>query len=200
MGEIQLEAKVRLLEKQLADARRVDSMSVDVTKAKLGAHDALKRQKEEIQDQIDAMAAEFHDLCKEVYLDREGLLLVKVTKAGNLSINPKIPGDKSGGIGGVKTFLLDMVVLRNAMRLGRAPRIIVHDSELFNGMDERQLGSCLNIAARLSEKDGFQYIVLLNSDTLEAAEGNGFDRGGHVLSPSLSDSGEDGGLFGFRFA
>jgi len=196
----EVEARVRLLEKQLADARRVESMSTDVARAKLGAHDALKEQKEEIQKQIDAMASEFHDLSKEVYHDREGLLLVKVTNAGNLSIKPKIPGDKSGGIGGVKTFLLDMVVLRNAMKLGRAPRIIVHDSELFNGMDERQLGSCLNIAARLSEEDGFQYVLLLNSDTLAAAEDNGFDRGDHVLSPDLSDDGEDGGLFGFRFA
>ncbi len=100
----------------------------------------------------------------------------------------------------MKTFLLDMVVLRNAMRLGRAPKLIVHDSELFNGMDERQLGSCLNIAKRLSEEDGFQYVVLLNSDTLEAAEHNGFDRGDCVLDPVLSDIGEDGGLFGFRFA
>ncbi len=196
----ELEAQVRLLQKQLTDAKRVESMSIDVTKAKLDAHAALEEQKEAIQEQIDAMASEFSRLSKEVYHDREGLLTVKVTKAGNLSIKPKIPGDNSGGISGVKTFLLDMVVLRNAMKLGRAPKILVHDSELFNGMDERQLGSCLNIAARLSEEDGFQYVVLLNSDTLTAAEHNGFDRGDYVLSPVLSDSGDDGGLFGFRFA
>ena len=40
---------------------------------------------------------------------------------------------------------------------------------------------------------------MLNSDTLDRAERNGFDRSDYVVEPTLSDVGEDGGLFGFRF-
>jgi len=41
--------------------------------------------------------------------------------------------------------------------------------------------------------------VTLNSDRLTAAESEGFDRRSYVIDPVLTDSGEEGGLFGFRF-
>ena len=66
-------------------------------------------------------------------------------------------------------------------------------------MDDRQLASCLNIGARLAEKYEFQYIVTLNTDRLEAAEKIGFDRSDYPIPVSLTDNGESGGLFGFRF-
>ncbi len=196
----ELDAKAKLLESQLETAKQIDALSSNQTLAIANASTHLQRQTEELIKPIGVMVKEFKDLCSEIYQDREATLSISVSASGNLSIRPKITGDNSRGIGGVKTFLLDMVVLRNAMRLGRAPKLIAHDSELFDAMDERQLGSCLNIAARLSRAEDFQYILLLNSDKLDAAERNGFDRAGYVIEPTLSDSGEDGGLFGFRFA
>jgi uncharacterized protein YydD (DUF2326 family) len=92
-----------------------------------------------------------------------------------------------------------VVCLVTAIKVGRAPRILVHDSLLFDSMDERQMASCLNIGARLADEHNFQYVVTLNSDRLEAAEKVGFERRDYVLSPKLTDLGEDGGLFGFRF-
>ncbi len=196
----ELDARAKLLETQLETAKQIDALDSRQSMAKANASSALQRQMEELIEPIGSMVKEFKDFCSEIYQDKEATLGISVSQNGNLSIRPKITGDNSRGIGGAKTFLLDMVVLRNAMRLGRAPRIIVHDSELFDAMDERQLGSCLNIAARLSEEEGFQYVLLLNSDKLDAAERNGFDRSSYVLEPTLSDRGEDGGLFGFRFA
>lgn len=66
-------------------------------------------------------------------------------------------------------------------------------------MDDRQVASCLNIGARLADKIGFQYIVTLNSDRLTAAENEGFERRNYAIDPILTDAGETGGLFGFRF-
>jgi uncharacterized protein YydD (DUF2326 family) len=126
-------------------------------------------------------------------------LLIEATNKGVLKVVPKIDGDASAGILGVKTFLLDVVCMVMAIKADRAPRILVHDSLLFDSMDDRQVASCLNIGARLADAVGFQYVVTLNSDRLAAAEAEGFDRREYVIDPVLTDAGEDGGLFGFRF-
>lgn len=141
----------------------------------------------------------FQQLGEEIYTDRNVSLLIEATRKGVLKVVPKIDGDASAGILGVKIFLLDMVCTTTAIQLGRAPRILVHDSQLFDSMDDRQVASCLNIGARLADEVGFQYVVTLNSDRLKAAESEGFERRSYVIDPVLTDAGEGGGLFGFRF-
>ena len=39
----------------------------------------------------------------------------------------------------------------------------------------------------------------MNSDRLEAVEREGFERRDYVIDPILTDKGDTGGLFGFRF-
>jgi uncharacterized protein YydD (DUF2326 family) len=98
--------------------------------------------------------------------------------------------------------MLDIVCLTTAIGIERAPRILVHDSHLFDAIDGRQVASCLNIGARLGEATGFQYIVTLNSDFLESvvAQSDGaFDPEPYVMAVRLTDLSDDGGLFGFRF-
>nr|WP_181414130.1 DUF2326 domain-containing protein [Bifidobacterium indicum] len=150
--------------------------------------------KQRIKSVIDRFAA----LGNEIYRDRKASLSIKDDADGLLRVSPSIEGDASAGIKQVEMFLLDMVFLTNAMELGRSPKFIFHDSRLFDSMDSRQLGSCLNIGARLAEEIGFQYVVTINSDNLQKAEG--FEiRDEYKVEPTLTDHGDDGGLFGFRF-
>lgn len=98
--------------------------------------------------------------------------------------------------------MFDIVCLISGIRSNRAPRILVHDSHLFDAIDGRQIASCLNIGARLAEQHGFQYIVTLNSDDLESVESQSegaFDAAPYIMSTRLTDATQDGGLFGFRF-
>ncbi len=44
-----------------------------------------------------------------------------------------------------------------------------------------------------------QYIVTMNSDDLAKTEPFGFNPGPYVIEPTLTDSYEDGGLFGIQF-
>lgn len=148
---------------------------------------------------LESVIVLFQQLGEEIYNDRNVSLLIEATSRGVLKVVPKIDGDASAGILGVKTFLLDMVCTVTAIQLGRAPRILVHDSQLFDSMDDRQIASCLNIGARLADEFGFQYVVTLNSDRLTAAESEGFERRSYIIDPVLTDAGEEGGLFGFRF-
>jgi uncharacterized protein YydD (DUF2326 family) len=98
--------------------------------------------------------------------------------------------------------MFDIVCMIAAIKSARAPRILVHDSHLFDAIDGRQIASCLNIGARLAEQYGFQYIVTLNSDfvdLVEAQSDGAFDAEPYIVPTRLTDASEDGGLFGFRF-
>jgi len=184
--------RLNLAQALAQDGLRLKAMAVE-------AEHGVRTEREEQASILDNAMALFHELGEEIYTVREASLLITPTDKGILQIVPKIDGDASTGIAEVKPFLLDIVCLITAIKMGRAPRMLIHDSLLFDSMDERQMASCLNIGARLADRHGFQYIVTLNSDRLEGAERTGFDPRDYVMSPVLTDAGEDGGLFGFRF-
>lgn len=194
-----LDARVADLEKRLELVQSVSDSGIRLRAMKSEVEYSLRAEIAEREVSLESSIALFQQLGEEIYSDRRVSLLIEATSRGVLKVEPRIDGDASAGIQGVKTFLLDLVCLVSAIRLGRAPRILVHDSQLFDSMDDRQIASCLNIGARLADIHGFQYIVTLNSDRLAAAEAEGFDRMNYVIDPELTDAGDVGGLFGFRF-
>lgn len=195
----ELTSNIANLEQQLSLVQAVSERGVRLRAMESEAEASVRTEIEELGSHLDKVIDQFQQLGEEIYDDRAVSLLIEATKKGQLKVQPTIDGDTSAGIQGVKAFLLDIVCVASAIELGRAPRILIHDSQLFDSMDDRQISSCLNIGARLSEERGFQYIVTINSDRLTAAEEEGFDRRDYVLSPTLTDADEEGGLFGFRF-
>jgi uncharacterized protein YydD (DUF2326 family) len=195
-----LNSEVAMLERKieaLAEINRIDELyNAKRTEARVSAQNELA----EREEQVDSAISLFTKLGEEIYSDRIPTITVTVSsRTGTLKIEPNIPGDSSTGIKGVEVFLYDMVSIVSAVRLGRTPRILVHDSTLFDAIDERQVSSCLNIGAKLAEEYGFQYIVTMNSDRLQQANESGFESTPYIIEPRLTDATEDGGLFGFRF-
>ena len=82
---------------------------------------------------------------------------------------------------------------------GLGTGFLVHDSHLFDGVDERQIANALQVGATLASDFGFQYIVTLNSDTLPSDYGGNFNVEDYLVPVRLTDATEDGGLFGIRF-
>ena len=195
----EIAARIERLKDMLQDYERLDDMDSALRKMEVEANDAMRLGLKESNDSVKLACQMYSNLCSEVYADRAGSLLLDLTDAGILKATPKIEGDASKGIAEVSIFLFDITCVVVGMKNGTAPGILVHDSQLFDSMDDRQLASCLNIGARLAEKYDFQYIVTLNTDRLEAAEKIGFDRSDYPIPVSLTDNGESGGLFGFRF-
>ncbi len=196
------ESDVADLERRLEAANSISTIgdTIKLRTAELVA--SVRTELNERGDGLGESIALFGELGAEIYTDREASLLVAPTVKGLLSVSPRISGDASTGVRSVETFMLDMVCTIAAIKVGRAPRILVHDSHLFDAIDGRQVASCLNIGARLAERHGFQYIVTLNSDFLTSVEVQGdgaFDAEPYILSTRLTDETEAGGLFGFRF-
>lgn len=197
------ESDVADLERRLEAASSISTISdtIKLRTAELVA--SVRTELNERDDKLDESISLFSELGAEIYTDREASLLVSPTAKGLLSVEPRISGDASTGVRSVETFMLDIVCEMAAIAAGRAPRILVHDSHLFDAIDGRQVASCLNIGARLAEEHGFQYIVTLNSDfiaSVEAQSDGAFDAEPYILSTRLTDETEAGGLFGFRFA
>lgn len=111
----------------------------------------------------------------------------------------KIHGSKSKGISNMQIFCFDMMLMQLCSVQGIGPRFLIHDSHLFDGVDERQVGRALYVGEQLSRALGFQYIITMNSDVVPRDIPNDFDLSRYVLSVRLTDATVAGGLFGLRF-
>lgn len=118
----------------------------------------------------------------------------------SLKISPHIDSQDSRGIGNMVIFCFDLAVAVTAHRGGRGPDFVVHDSHLFDGVDERQLARALSLAAEVADEESMQYLTALNSDELAKLDAQGVDLSYAFLDERLTDSLDDGGLFGFRFS
>jgi uncharacterized protein YydD (DUF2326 family) len=197
-----LEADVADLERRVEDAASISQIGDRLKLKTAELVTSVRAEMRERSNSLEESISLFGELGSEIYTDREASLLVAPTDKGILKVTPRVSGDASTGVRSVETFMFDIVCLICAIKSSRAPRILVHDSHLFDAIDGRQIASCLNIAARLAEQHGFQYIVTINSDFLdlvEAQSDGAFDAEPYIVSTRLTDATDDGGLFGFRF-
>jgi uncharacterized protein YydD (DUF2326 family) len=141
----------------------------------------------------------FRRISSQLYEEgKAGTLTIEPTENGPI-FDPHIPGEKSKGVNNMRIFCFDMMLMELSIRRGRSPRILIHDSHLFDGVDERQVGKALAVGAKLAGDQGFQYIVTMNSDDVPRELPAEFDPGKYALQVKVTDASEDGGLFGFRF-
>jgi uncharacterized protein YydD (DUF2326 family) len=170
----------------------------------------LSMERGRLQERLREDYTEQQDVVKNAILtfQRISSALYEDTAAGSLTLTPtengpefeiEIQGAKSRGVSNMQIFCFDMMLTLLSIERGRSPGFLVHDSHLFDGVDERQVGTALALGARLAEEHGFQYIVSLNTDDVPSEVPEGFNINDHILDVRLSDSTDDGGLFGFRF-
>ncbi|TFD28275.1 ABC-three component system protein [Cryobacterium cryoconiti] len=196
----ELEAGVAETERRLESAMAVGKIDTTVQTVTANTVASVRAEVQDRADSLERPISLFSELGQEIYKDRSARLLISTSPKGVFQVRPEIDGDASDGIKGVATFLLDMVCLIRALEIGRAPRILVHDSHLFDAVDHRQVASCLNIGARLADEHGFQYIVTMNSDFLKSVESEGaFSRDDYLVDTVITDATENGGIFGFKF-
>jgi len=100
----------------------------------------------------------------------------------------------------MEIFCLDLALLKIVTKRLGGPGFLLHDSHLFDGVDERQIAAALLLGSRATNGKDLQYIVTMNSDIFNRLPlSQEIDRAKVVLSTRLSDETETGGLFGFRF-
>ena len=140
----------------------------------------------------------YTQLAFEIYgKARPAALSVLPTSAG-YSLKPTLGGEKSAGVASIALFCFDLTMAVTAHRAGRGPDFLVHDSHLFDSVEERQIGAALRVAAQVCRDEGMQYIATVNSDVLDSALR--YEPDLRFSTPvTLTDAYETGGLFGTRF-
>ena len=128
-----------------------------------------------------------------------GRLVIDITDKKGYSFNVEIQRSGSEGIDKMKVFCYDLMLAQLWAQKPASPSFLIHDSTLFDGVDERQRALALERAAVISADSGFQYICTLNSDTLPVTEfSSGFDLN-HAVRLRLTDEAPEGSLLGIRY-
>ncbi|MCU0659089.1 MAG: DUF2326 domain-containing protein [Polyangiaceae bacterium] len=199
-GELtRAEAHAEALRQKLdaVDALETGNLKLKVERAQLV--ERLRLDYVEQDATIEKAVLTFADIASRLYgRDKAGSLTITPTDNGP-RFEAHMPGEKSKGVNNMRIFCFDMMLMLLSLERGRSPGFLVHDSHLFDGVDERQVGQALAVGAELAEVHGFQYIVTMNTDAVPKEVPAGFRVEDHALDVRLTDASEDGGLFGFRF-
>lgn len=192
------EAEAEGLRQRLDIAEQIESTKaeIDIKRANL-----IKRLRDDIHERneiIREAILSFESLSESLY-ERAGSLTISETNSGP-KFEVHIDGQRSKGITNMQIFCFDLMLTEISLKNGRGPGFLIHDSHLFDGVDERQVAKALQLGAERAEAAGFQYIVTMNSDVLPC-EGfkAGFDIRSYLMDTTLTDATDTGGLFGMRF-
>ena len=192
------EAEAEGLRQRLATAERIESTKVELEIERARLLKALQNDLHERQEVISEAILTFEELSNALY-EKAGSLTISATPNGP-TVDVRIDAQRSKGITNMQIFCFDLMLADLATRRGMGPGFLIHDSHLFDGVDERQVAKALQLGADHAAAVGYQYIVTMNSDALPR-DGfrSGFDIGAFVRPTKLTDATETGGLFGLRF-
>ena len=182
----------------LRDVERWETARTDARAERARLTKALEVDIRERNAILQKAVLRFGELSQSLY-ERPGELTIGWSENGP-TFEVHIPSGQSRGIANMQIFCFDLMLMELLIERGRSPCFLIHDSHLFDGVDERQVARALQLGARRADECGFQYIVTLNTDALPQ---EGFDSDfaieNYFMNVRLTDAEEDGGLFGIRF-
>lgn len=120
----------------------------------------------------DMNVALFRSFSREFYDNKPGGIEISNNDGMNkmrFNINAKIQDDASDGIGEVKIFCFDWMLLK--AKHNHKVNFLFHDSRLLANMDPRQRAILFKQAHKHAVGDGLQYIISANEDMLESIKG-----------------------------
>ena len=192
------EADAEGLRQRLATAERIESTKVELEIERARLLKALQNDLHERQEVIAEAILTFEELSNALY-EKAGSLTISATPNGP-TVDVRIDAQRSKGITNMQIFCFDLMLADLATRRGMGPGFLIHDSHLFDGVDERQVAKALQLGSDHAAAVGYQYIVTMNSDALPRDGFRaGFDVDAFVRPTKLTDATETGGLFGLRF-
>lgn len=191
------EGEVKQLERQYEIAERFENTKAQTGRRRQELLVQLKGDHNDRADRLSRAIVLFEQYSRRLYDQRRGSLIVRETLKGP-EFDVEIAGKGSVGIDSMQILCFDFTLMTLLAERDSGPRFLIHDSHIFDGVDERQVAGALMLGAELADKLEFQYIVTLNSDSIPDFPSS-FDFYSYVNPVKLTDATEDGGLFGFRF-
>ncbi len=135
----------------------------------------------------------------EALYDAPGNLVIEVGKNG-YRFEVEIPRTGATGIENMKVFCYDLTLTQLWTAQPHHPGLLLHDSPMFDGVDERQKAAAWRRAKAESERLGFQYICMVNTDDIpEGGIMQDLDMRDPSLVRAVLTDQPDGCLLGIRF-
>lgn len=200
-----------LLEKQHMDTiNRLNSVSSMIknikafqdglSKLKIEREQLFQKARRDYEERIiirEKAISLFNAFSEKLYSAPGKLVIDFIEKGFDFDIEIERSG--SSGISNMKIFCYDIMLASIWSEKQISPSFLVHDSIIFDGVDERQRALSLEIAAKEAEQNKFQYICTLNSDYIPWDEfSEDFDIE-EFIKLRLTDEKEEGCLLGVRF-
>lgn len=185
---------------QLAALERRENGGRALKRDALETYEAAKIAHEERQPQRERAVSLFNSYSEFLY-EEPGNLLLEVRQTRDMptfDFGIEIPRSKATGIERMKTLCLDLTIAALWAGCPKRPGFLIHDSTLFDGVDERQRAKALVLAEREARERGYQYILALNSDQVPTSRSTTFDPKSFERL-RLVDHPPEGSLFGMRF-
>ena len=127
-----------------------------------------------------------------------GTFSIDISKSG-YKFRVNIKGQGSHGKSNMEIFCYDLMLAQIWAERTKSPGLLIHDSIIFADVDERQKALALQLAAKESERLGFQYICAMNSDTIPKIDFSDDFNFNSYVRVIFTDATDDGGLLGIRF-
>ncbi|MCO7124773.1 DUF2326 domain-containing protein [Sporolactobacillus shoreicorticis] len=197
-----LQNELNILENNLTERKRqLDILNtIDESKSKIQVSEENLRMKTKrsLDDHFELLKKAILSIehSSNALYNFKSQLEIGLSKSG-ISFIMTTDGQKSKGITNMQIFCFDIMLIEMSIFLSRKLRFLIHDSHLFDGVDDRQIKNAIQYAINLSKDLDFQYIITMNSDDLPKFDD--LDINDFILPVKLTDKSVDGGLFGIRF-
>lgn len=192
-----LGGQAEVLKQKFNSAEALEQGQLRLTAQRTHLLERLHQDYREQRETLERAIVVFEKISRLLY-EQAGHLTIDATENGpRFAIS--IHAEQSKGISNMQIFCFDMMLMWLCAEREIGPGFLVHDSHLFDGVDERQVGKALAVGAQLAGELGFQYIVTMNSDAVPTELPAGFSLSKYTLPVRLTDATETGGLFGLRF-
>ena len=202
----ELQTKLTKLEQNLGEINdRINNLKTfekGISEIKIKQQELFQKTRRDFEERkaVVEQAIKYFNKNSEYLYSEPGLLSIDITDVG-YKFNVEIKRAGSHGIGNMKIFCYDLMVNQLETKKRNSPGFLIHDSTIFDGVDERQVARALELAEKESREKEFQYICTINSDIVPFTEFE--DNFKKVFNDSIrirfTDATEDGGLLGIRF-
>lgn len=190
-------AKLSAVNERIANLKRIDEIKSQTQIERAQLQILARSLYEERRADRERAISLFNGYSQALYSEA-GELIVDVVDGG-YQFKVEIERQDSQGVEQMKVFLYDLTLATIWAGKHSGPGFLIHDSAIFADVDERQKAHALELAAKVSDAQGFQYICCLNSDSVPNSDFSpGFSLEPYVRI-ELTDEGEKGGLLGIRY-
>lgn len=191
------QAQLKAIESRIEVLRRLEQGK---SKLKIQEEQLKIRARNDLDDRTEQRetAIRLFNANSQALYESPGNLVIQVGQSG-FYFDVEIVRSGSQGVGNMKILCYDLMLAEIWAAQQQSPRLLIHDSLMFDGVDERQIALGLELAERNAREHRFQYICTLNSDTIPWDDfSEGFDLNQFVRL-TLTDRNAEGSLFGIRY-